>query len=108
MSNTRWIDYGYGIEGNKKITRDGEILASLGFTVQELEDGRANGSEDSQAIWNKFVEAGGDDSHSNNSWLNVRNVAAVLVNHDWKTIDDIPEDSPLYKRVCTETSQIDI
>lgn len=107
MRNTKWIDFGYRVEGNKGITRDGEILAALGFTVQELEDERANGSEDSDAIWNKFVEAGGDDSHSVYSWGYVRNVAAVLVNHGWKTVDDIPEDSSLYKQVRTETPQLD-
>lgn len=96
-----YVEFGYG--GDLSITTNGELLATLGFTEEQLNTDRVEGNEDVPAIFNKFVEAGGDDSHSGYSWSCVRNVAAVLVRNGWKSVDEIPADSPLRERVKIAT-----
>lgn len=93
------VDFGYGRDSNMGITKDGELLATLGFSLDELNNDKMDGNDDVLAIFNKFVDAGGDDSHSGYSWSCVRSVAMVLVKHGWKTVDEIPADNPLHERV---------
>lgn len=90
-----YVDFGYGKEFDEQISRDGELLASIA-TMNELE-------ADGKALYARFAEAGGDPGHSGYSWGCVRNVAAVLLKHGWKSISDIPLDDPLSKRVVRET-----
>ncbi len=83
-----YVNFGYGDGGS--ITRDGELLATLGFTVDQLADDH-NAEVDAA-----FVAAGGDMTpHSGYSWSCARSVAAVLVKHGWKTVDEIPLDHEL-------------
>lgn len=93
-----YVDFGYG-DGNAEISRDGEFLATLGFTWEQL----ANSHD--PMLHEKFIAEKLSDNpkyvmgHSGNSWSNVCNVACVLAKHNWKTIDDIPEENPLRGRV---------
>lgn len=93
-----YVEFGYG--GDLSITTDGELLATLGFTEEEL---NTDHTEKEVSILQTFIDAGGDDSHSGYSWSCVRNVAAVLVRNGWKSVDEIPADSPLRERVKIAT-----
>lgn len=66
-------EYGiYGKAGMERIHSDAAILAGLVSSVAELE-------EDSDDLFKRFIEAGGDDSHSGGSWWGVRCEAAEIV-----------------------------
>lgn len=87
-----YVDFGYG--NDEQITRDGELLATLGFPLEQVADSHDN------AVMKAFEAAGGDMSpHSGYSWSCACSVAAVLQKHGWTTVDNVPEDSPLYERV---------
>jgi hypothetical protein len=96
-SKMQYVDFGYSAD--ELITTDGELLATLGFTPEELGNDRIAGNEDIMGMFNKFVEAGGSDTHSGYSWSCVRSVAAVLVKNGWSKVADIPEGNPLRERV---------
>lgn len=87
-----FVKFGYSDDSDRQITKDGELVASL-ITVEQLGD--------DELIWSKFVAAGGDDSHSGYSWSCVKSVAAVLLNNHWKSVSEIPQNSPLYSRLAS-------
>lgn len=94
-----YVKWGYGVGGDKAITRDGKLLASLDVSTEEIGTGKLDNSDDILALFNKFVEAGGDDSHSGFSWGCVLGVAYKLREYGWKTIDEMPRDHMLADRV---------
>lgn len=87
----KWVEFGYG-SMDAEISRDGERLATL-LTPDDI------GKDEPTDLMSRFIEAGGNDDHSGYSWGCVKSVAAVLVKHGWKTVDEIPADSPLYERI---------
>lgn len=94
-----YVDWGYGENGDRKITTEGELLASLPLADEEIRTDKLADSEDALGVFNKFVEAGGDDGHSGFSWSCVREVAYRLREYGWKTIDEMPRDHMLADRV---------
>ncbi len=57
---------------NDAIEHDATILAELGFTEEQL-------GNDTDEVWNAFVKAGGDNSHSGASWSCVRACARRIM-----------------------------
>lgn len=94
-----YVDFGYGEASDQKITVNGELLASLGFTIDEIEEDK------DRKVTDAFYEAGGSKDHSGYSWGCMTSVACVLVENGWKTVDEIPEDDPLFKRIRTYTPE---
>lgn len=91
-----YVDFGYGSQ-DKLIARDGEWIVSQGFTLEQV---GKNDPAISQAYFAKNkAQKKCASPHSGNSWECALNVAAVLLKHGWKTVADIPQDSPLYERV---------
>src|SRR5258706_11147390 len=96
-----YVRFGYG-SMDKLISQDGELLATLGFTREQLEN------EFNPQLIQAFDDRKLKDDpkyinpHSGDSWANVCNVAYVLVKNGWKTIADIPEDHSARKRVVSE------
>lgn len=88
---SKYVDFGYGKELDQRITTDGELLATL-ITPDDL------GKDEPDDLWERFIEAGGTE-HSYGSFECVKGVASVLIRHGWKSIDDIPQDAPLFERI---------
>lgn len=89
-----YVDFGYGKEFDEQISRDGELLAGIA-TFEEVQ-------ADESGVEERFLAAGGSDSHSGYSWGCVKSVAALLLKHGWKTVEDIPAGDPLSERVVRE------
>lgn len=92
---SKYVYFGYGKGGSIAISRDAELLVSLGFSAQQIND-------DEQVVFETFVKAGGDDSHSGYSWSCVRNLAHVLLSANVKQVDDLPSDMPESERILSE------
>lgn len=93
-----YVDFGYG-NGDNEISRDGELLATLGFTWEELSSDRNPALSTAFTAAKLKANRKWKNPHSGYTWGCVVNVACVLVKHGWKTIDDIPADHPLRERV---------
>jgi hypothetical protein len=92
---SKYVDSGYGKDGSIAISRDAELLVSLGFNASQIE-------KDFAAMFESFVAAGGDDSHSDYSWSCVRSLAMVLLNNNVKLVDELPTTIPQSDRVLSE------
>lgn len=88
----KYVEFGYGEELDRQITKDGELLATM-LKPDDL------GKDEPDGLWERFVAAVGSDGHSGYSFGCAKSVACVLVKHGWKSVADIPQDSPLYERI---------